>query len=1070
MFKRLKFLFFLSVFFISVIGNANKPELLFDHITSKDGLSHSWVTHIYKDSYGYMWFATEGNGINKYDGHNFTVYKHNPKDRNSLTDNLVTFIYEDKKRNLWIGTQYGLNIYDRELDKFKPYTNLYDRYVGGMCEMNNGKLYLTTVHDLIILDTEDESVDFIIEESENLQYTFSENCMLQYTKNKFLIGTTEGLISIESTSNNITPLLKDINVRSLYKDSNGNIWIGTEKNGLFCMTCSKNDSTKPLFKNYKYNPNNENKISNAVILKIQEDHKGFLWIATESDGINLLDLNNTNEKEPIFYHYRSDSGNESGLSSNSIQDIYIDKNQNTIWIGTFNRGIDYYNKIMYKFNTIRNNPNSSNSLNNNNVHVFYEEGENLWIGTSEGLNIHNRRNNKWQHFRHEENNSKSIGARGVYAIFKDNRQNMWIGTWGGGLNLFNENNETFTRYLHDKNKENSISSNNVFDITEDKEGTLWIATMGGGVNLFNYNTKTFEKYKENNNDNMNNINDWVTQITETSNGEIWFATYYGAYSINKEKKGVLHFRHMEDDPKSISSNSISTIFEDSKNNLWFGTESGLNFFNRDSSNFSLYSEEDGLPNNSIKGILEDNQGNLWLSTNNGLSKFISAVNKPKIPEFKNYSVEDGLQGNEFNGRACLKGKDGKFYFGGNNGFNVFYPDSIKENPHKPEIVFTDFLLFNNPVEIGKKDSPLKKHISRTKQIVLSYKQSVITIKYAALNFIVPEKNKYAYMLVGFDKDWNYVGNKKEATYTNLDPGKYLFRVKGSNNDGVWNEKGASLQIIITPPFWQTIWFRLISIVLIILAVYTIYLFRVRNIVAHGRELEKKVEERTEDLRKSNQELEDFAYIVSHDLKAPLRGINELAEWITDDYQEKLDKEGKENLKMLRERAVRMNDMIQGILEYSRIGRTEGKEEKVDLNKLLKEVVYLLAPHDNIKIKIENKLPKYTADRTRLTQLFENLLSNAIKHAGKPEGIIKVTCEEKPNEWKFGISDNGPGIERKHWDKIFKLFQSLDPDPKNKSTGIGLTIVKKILDLYKGRIWIESEKGRGTSFYFTLPKQ
>ncbi|MEJ2567380.1 MAG: two-component regulator propeller domain-containing protein, partial [candidate division WOR-3 bacterium] len=1034
----------------------------------KDGLSHSWVTHIYKDSYGYMWFATEGNGINKYDGHNFTVYKHNPKNKKSLTDNLVTFIYEDKKRNLWIGTQYGLNIYDRELNKFKAYMNLYDRYVGGMREIDNGKYYVTTVHDLIILDKATKSIDFIIEESDNLPYTFSENAMLKYTKNKFLIGTTDGLFSIESTNNNISPILKNISVKSLYKDSKGNIWIGTERDGLFCMTARKNDSTKPSFKNYKHDPNNENSISNAVILKVQEDHKGFLWIATESDGINLLDLDSINVKEPIFYHYRSNSSNKSGLSSNSVQDIYIDK-QNTIWIGTFNRGIDYYNKIMYKFKTVKNNPDSSNSLSNNNIHAFYEEGKNLWIGTSDGLNIYNENKNKWQHLKYEENNSKSIGARGVYTIFRDSRKNMWIGTWGGGLNLLNENTQTFTRYLHDKNKEGSISSNNIFDVTEDKDGELWIATMGGGVNKFNYKTKTFEKYESNNKDNINAINDWVTEIIESHNGEIWVATYYGAYLLNKEKKGVLHFRHMEDDPKSISSNSVVTIFEDTKNNLWFGTESGLNIFNRDNNNFSFYSEEDGLPNNSIKGILEDDHGNLWISTNKGLSKFIDAVNKPKTPKFKNYSVEDGLQGNEFNGRTCIRGKDGRLYFGGINGFNVFYPDSIKENPYKPEVVFTDFLLFNNPVKIGEEDSPLKKHISRTKEIVLSYKQSVISIKYSALNFMAPEKNQYAYILEGFDKDWNYVGNKREATYTNLDPGKYVFRVKGSNNDGVWNEKGASLKIIITPPFWQTIWFRLTIIALTILAIYGAYLIRVRNIVAYGRKLEKKVAERTEELKKSNEELENFAYIVSHDLKAPLRGINELAEWITDDYQDKLDKEGKENLKMLRERAIRMDDMIQGILEYSRIGRTEGKHEKVDLNKLLDEVIDLLAPPDNVKIEIENKLPEYTADRTRLIQLFQNLLSNAIKHAGKPKGTIKITCEEKPTEWKFGVSDNGPGIERKHWDKIFKIFQTLDPDPKNKSTGIGLTIVKKILDLYKGRIWVESEKGKGTTFFFTLPK-
>ena len=1063
-FKNLLFLFTIFVYGDTL---AQGPKFQFNHITSKDGLSHSWVTHIYKDSYGYMWFVTENNGINKYDGYNFKVYKHEPKDKKSLTDNLVTFIYEDKKGNIWVGTQYGLNIYDRDLDEFTPYGNLRDRYVSGMCERHDGNFYITTLHDLFVLNPENKSIDFIITERDNLPYNFNEDVILKYAKNKLLIGTSAGLLSIESTTNNITPILKDIRVRSLYKDSKENIWIGTERNGLFCMTYSKNDSTKPVFKNYKHDPDNENSISGAVILKIQEDNKGFLWIATESDGINLLDLNNINKKEPIFYHYRNVPNDNSSISSNSVHDIYIDK-QNTIWISTYYGGIDYYNKMLYKFEWVKNKPDNNNTLSNKKVNAFYEEGENLWIGTADGLNIYNRKNKKWKHFKHEEKNTKSIGATGIYAIFRDSRKNMWIGTWSGGLNLFNENKKTFTRYLHNSNDKTSISNNNVFDITEDKNGILWIATMGGGVNNLDYKTKSFTKYINKNNTNA--INDWVTEITESHNGDIWIATSYGVYLIKKEKEKISHFIHLENDPKSISNNSIITIFEDNKNNLWFGTASGLNIFNRNGRNFSLYCEKDGLPDNTIRGILEDNHGNLWLSTNKGISKFIDAVNKPELPVFKNFSVEDGLQGNEFNSRSCFKGKDGRLYFGGNNGFNVFHPDSLKVNHYEPEIIFTDFLLFNNPVEIGEKDSPLSKHISLTKEIALSYKQSVISIKYTALEFLTPEKCEYAVMLEGFDKKWNYVGSKREATYTNLNPGKYTLRVKGSNSDGIWSEKGASLKIIIIPPFWQTIWFRLIIITLMVLAVYGIHLIRVRNIINYGLELENKVEERTKELKRSNKELKEFAYIVSHDLKEPLRGIVQLTEWTLEDSRNELDEKSKEYLSMLKERTTHMNNMIQGILEYSRIGRMEGKMEKIDLNKLVQDTIDLLAPPDNIKILIENELPEYTADRTRLTQIFENLLSNAIKYMDKPEGVIKIGCTEEENQWKFSVSDNGPGIEEKYFEKIFKLFHTLEIEPEGKNTGIGLTIVKKIIDLYKGKVWVESKIGLGTTLYFTLPKK
>jgi len=1072
--KIIKFLFFLSLVFGSTVIEASQPVIRFRRITNRKGLSHDWVKSVYRDSYGYMWFGTRDDGLNKYNGRDFTIYKHKPgNDTTSLSNNIIQIIKEDKKQNLWVGTAYGINKYNRDLDRFEPYYPFYQsyyRYVNGFSEGNNGKIFLITLHDIILLDTKNDTISFIIKKSQKLPYTFIEKGIIKYSNNKFLLGTTDGLFLLDVTNkNNITPVIKDIHVRAMYKDSKENIWIGTVKNGLFRITYKEKGSTEMSIKNFVNDNDNKYSLSAGEITALNEDNNGFLWIGTGNDGLNLLELKTSNTRQPVFYHYKSDPYNESTLTSNSITTIYKDF-EGTMWIGTFNGGINYYNEILFKFNLVKKNSNTSNSLNSNKVNTFYEEGENLWIGTENGLNIYIRKNNKWLHFTHNKKDKSSISSNAVWAIFRDSRKNMWIGTWAGGLNLFEDKKKTFTHYLHNKGDKSGISSNNIFDITEDKGGVLWVPTMGGGLDRFDYKTKTFKAYKNNIDDTTSILNDWVRGILISRDGEIWVGTCSGLDLFDKEKEIFHHFRHLDENPKSLSSNDVITAFEDSKNNVWVGTETGLNLLNPGSSNFVLYSEKDGLPNNVIRGILEDNHGNLWISTNKGLSKFVNAINRPENPEFINYTREDGLQGNSFNSRSCFKDKNGKLYFGGNNGFNVFYPDSIKENTNKPEIVFTDFLIFNKPVEIGKEDSPLKKHISVTKQIVLSYKHSVISIKYAALNFLAPEKNQYAYMLEGFDKNWNYVGNKREVTYTNLNPGRYTFRVKGSNNDGVWNEKGTSLKIIITPPFWKTIWFRLTMIVLTLLAIYGVYLIRVKNIVLYERELEKKVEERTEDLKKSNQELEEFAYIVSHDLKAPLRGITQLSDWIYKDYTDVLDKEGKENLELLRERTKRMNALIQGILQYSRVERKEGKAEKVDLNELVEEVIDLLSPPDNIKIMVADKLPEYAADRSRLTQVFQNLISNAIKHMDKEEGLIKIGCAEKDKEWEFNISDNGPGIDKKYQEKIFKIFQRLDPKEGNDSTGIGLTIVKKIVEMYGGRIWVESTKDKGSAFYFTLLKK
>jgi len=1074
MVKIIKGLFFLSLIFDSMVIKANKPIIQFKRITGIEGLSHDWVKSIYRDSYGYMWFGTGNDGLNKHNGRDFTIYKHKPgNDTSSLSNNLIQIIKEDKKQNLWVGTAYGINKYNRDLDRFEPYYPFYQsyyRYVNGFSEGNDGKFFLITLHDIILLDTKNDTISFIIKESQKLPYTFVEKGIIKCSNNKFLLGTTNGLFLLDVTNkNDIMPVIKDIHVRAMYMDSKENIWIGTVKNGLFRITYKGKGSTEMSIKNFVNDNDNKYSLSAGEITALNEDNNGFLWIGTGNDGLNLLKLETLNTRQPIFYHYKSDPYNESTLTSNSITIIYKDFEE-TMWVGTFNGGINYYNEILFKFDLVKKNSNTSNSLNSNKVNTFYEEGENLWIGTENGLNIYNRKNNEWHHFTHNKKDKSSISSNAVWAIFRDSRKNIWIGTWAGGLNLFRDKNKTFTHYLHNKEDKSSISSNNIFDIAEDKSGVLWIPTMGGGLDRFDYKTKTFKAYKNDIDDTTSILNDWVREVLISRDGEIWVVTCSGLDLFDKEKENFRHFRHLDEKPKSLSSNDVVTAFEDSKKNIWVGTETGLNLLNRDSSNFVLYSEKDGLPNNVIRGILEDNHGNLWIITNKGLSKFVNAINRPENPEFINYTREDGLQGNSFNSRSCFKDKNAKLYFGGNNGFNVFYPDSIKENTNKPGIVFTDFLIFNKPVEIGKEDSPLEKHISVTKQIVLSYKHSVISIKYAALNFLAPEKNRYAYMLEGFDKDWNYVGNKREATYTNLNPGMYTFRAKGSNNDGIWNEKGTSLTIIITPPFWQTIWFRLLMLLIILLVIYSVYSIRVKNIVEYGQKLEAEVEKRTEDLNKSNKELEDFAYIVSHDLKAPLRGINELSEWISEDYSGVLDKEGKEDLEMLKERASKMNDMIQGILEYSRIGRMEGKPGEIDLNELVRDTIDLLSPPENIKIEIENKLPEYTADRTRLTQLFQNLLSNAIKHLDKPKGIIKVGCLSKEKEWEFSISDNGPGIEKQYFEKIFKMFQTLKADPTGKSTGIGLTIVKKIIDLYEGRIWLKSELGKGTTFYFTLPKK
>ena len=862
MFKKL-LLAFLIFQFCNI--NAQKPRIKFRHLKVEDGLSQSWVKSICQDKYGFMWFGTN-HGLNKYDGYNFTVYTHNPQNENTIRDNSIETIYEDKNGNLWIGTAKGLNLYDREKDRFIHHTFWPQNLLTDILELEDGRLFITTLsRGLYLVNPKNNHTISFLDNTNNSANIdpISINC-ITIDKNGFIwLGTSQNGLCLLDTLNNMfiyynnnknNPLsISDNHIASICTDSKDRIWIGTRNNGLDLFQYEKEHPEKGIFIHYKHNPNDQSSISNGAVISLLADKQGYLWVGTENGGLDILDLNQLDKDNCIFYHYRHNPYNNFSLSNNSIHSLYQDRN-GSIWIGTFGDGINIYNKLAVKFIHHTHDPNNVNSLSNNFVNVFFEDDDHLWIGTEGGLNRFDKKSRTYKHYVHDPNDDKTISSNSVWAINKDSKGNIWIGTWAGGLNLCNLKNDTFTRFKYKKNIPGSLGNNNIFSILEDRDENLWVATMGGGINLFDHQNKTFKKYLHNENEKSSLSNNWIHTLFETSYGEIWLSASNSVDLFDKEKETFLHFKHDDNDTRSISCDDVNIFFEDSKKNLWIGTSRGLNVFNRNDSSFSYYLEEHGLPNDQINGILEDTHDNLWISTNNGISKFVHGIEKPEKPIFKNYNISDGLQGNEFRARSCWKGQDGRMYFGGKNGFNVFHPDSLKENWYVPPVYITNFFLFNRRIEIGASDSLLKSNINQKQKIAFSYKQSVFSFEYAALNYVIPEKNQYAYILDGFDQDWNYVGNQRMATYTNLDPGQYIFRVKGSNNDGIWNEEGTSIKIIITPPFWKTLWFRIPIFLIFITLIYSIYKIRVRNIENHRHELENKVKERTKELSKKALEL------------------------------------------------------------------------------------------------------------------------------------------------------------------------------------------------------------------------
>jgi signal transduction histidine kinase/ligand-binding sensor domain-containing protein len=989
--------------------NAGTSNIKFGQLKVKDGLSQSWVTCICQDSYGFMWFGTGGNGVNKYDGYEFQVYKNNPRKEHSLTNNLINAIYEDSKRNLWVGTQLGLNLYDREQDCFKGFPELQSVYVTGFYETDRNVLFVSTINNIYEINLDDHSVIRYCEEFGGCLQGIFADAIVEGAQGNLWQGSSQGLYLLDTLNRAYTIFrhdaanpnsLGDDVITSMAKDTQGRIWMGTESGGLSLMQRYNDGSGQPEFINFMHNPSDKNSISDGSVLAMLDDGKGNLWIGIENGGLDILDLHELESGNIRFIHYKNDIDDETSISYNSIYSLFRD-DQETIWIGTYGGGLSYYNELLFKFDHYTYKNSRSGSISNNIVNVIYKGSDYFWIGTEGGLNILNFRSNTIDDFTHYGNTRLGIGKNAVWAILEDSRQNLWIGTWAGGLFVYNKISGKVTRFRNDPDDPQSISSDNVFGILEGKDGYLWIATMNGGLDRYDYKTNTFKSYRVDFT-NQNSISgDWVRTLLEDTYGELWISTSSGISLFDRKAGEFINFTNDPDNLKSISYSSAIVLFEDSKRNIWLGTEAGLNAFIREDTSFIHYQEVDGLPDNSVKGICEDDHGNLWLSTNKGISKFVDGINKPEKPAFVNYSMDDGLLGDEFNRRASYKDENGFLYFGGIKGLDVFHPDSLKKNTYEPPVVLTDFLLFNKPVAINAKDSPLKKHIGITDEIVLSHDQSVITLKFAALNYLFPEKNCYKYLLKGFDEQWNDVGTKREATYTNLDPGKYYFQVRGSNSDGVWNDKGVSLKITILPPWYRTIAAIIFEVLLFIGLLMTIYYIRVRGLRMQKFRLENLVNVRTQEIKNKNQILHNQAAELNEAnviLEEKQQQIEEQNEMLLDKTKKlndtnKLLGKRQEFIRNQAEKLIQTNDTLKTLnATKDKFFSIIAHDLKNPFNSILGFCEIVLLKYDSMEEEKKKKLIEVVYESAQnVYELLENLLQWSRSQTGniqfKPELFV-----------------------------------------------------------------------------------
>ncbi len=723
--------------------------------------------------------------------------------------------------------------------------------------------------------------------------------------------------------------------------------------------------------------------------------------------------------------------------------------------------------------------------------IYIDKDNKLLIGTYGGISIWDRKKNNFKNISNTPGCKNCLSNNRVRSIIEDREGLIWIGTWGGGANRYDKRTNQFKVFLNDSTNSKTIGDNFVRMIYQDKKGVLWFATERG-ISKYDKKTESFFTYHPDYNNPRGLQDNHIIVIYEDNFNNFWLGTEKGLVLFDSEKEEFTTFSNNPKDSTTISSNRIISITEDNNHNLFIGTYGGgLNKFNYNNKTFTALREKDGLPNDVIYGILVDEENNLWLSTNNGLSKYIQ-----KESQFQNYNITDGLQDNEFNGGAYFKSKESEMFFGGPNGLTIFKPNEIKTNSNIPPIVITDFKIYGVNYN-------LPEDISVTKEIILSHNQNYISFEFAALEFSNAKDNEYKFKLEGFDKNWNYSGNRRFTSYTNLSPGEYTFKVIGSNNDQLWNTVGASLKIKIIPPFYDTFGFKIFLGLFLIGTIFIIFQWRVRSVAKQNIRLEKLVEQRTkelninkiqleqindeqkrllEDLSNSEIELRELNAnkdkifsIISHDLKSPFNSILGFSNILVDEYYRLPESERLEMLQFINLSSKQYFSLLNNLLQWANFKKDnfEIDSEKIELKKIIIDNMNLLQPNaidKNIKIEIDiSDRCIVFSDKNTLSSVIQNLVSNAIKFT-KENGIIKISSCQDNSFAIVNVEDDGIGIEEENLEKLFRddIIYSTKGTKDEKGTGLGLLLVKELVEKNGGKIWVESKLNVGTKFSFSIP--
>lgn len=1059
--------------------NAN-ASLRFQTLSLEHGLPQATALSLLQDQQGFIWIGTE-DGLARYDGYELRVFKNDPDQVHSLSHNYISTLSEDRDGGIWIGSRGGF------VDRFDPQSERFSRLVlGGPATQRSpvravladsrGDIWIGTLgNGLFRYRTANQELQHFVHSGEATGSLPHDRVRVIYEdrEGRIWIGTlggglsrfdaeSERFLTIEDSADSDFAI--DKHILSLAQHGNGELWIGT-RTGVVILD-PDTSQLRPLTL-----PGAATTLPQKPVSSLLFSRDGGLWIG--SNGAGLFELA---AQESTLNSFRHDKQSNTSIGADRLYDILEDREGN-LWIGTHSGGVSRAVPATRRFQHQFHRAGDDNSLNANNIFAITQDrAGNTWLGTiGGGLNRIDAETGAFSALLKADSGAAGLSSNNIIAVLEDRDGKIWAGTVGNGIDIYDPSNQSFRNLRNDKNDPASLGGNVVVVLHQDSKGDVWVGTNRGGLSRLRHGEKVFQTYRFDAEDETSLSHNAVRSIAEDSRGQIWIGTRGGLNRYLPDSDSFERIVHQPENNNSLSDNVVRVIVEDRRGDLWIGTQQGLNQFSPGEGRFRHYREKDGLPNNVIYGIVEDNNGKLWMSTNRGLSNF-----DPGTGRFRNFEASDGLQSNEFNSGAYFKAADGELFFGGINGFNRFMPDAIAIDQQAPVVVLTGFLLMNQSVAVAAdptSGSPSKStaeqwflpaSISHNPALTLNHRQNLITFEFSALHFTNSSKNRYAYRLQGWDRDWIVTDHRKRfATYTNLPGGDYRLQVKASNADGVWNETGTSIDLTVLPPPWLSPW------------AYAAYALALLAIIAWFVRHQNRKVEREQELNLRLQQLDalkdEFLASTSHELRTPLHGVIGLTESLIDGATGPLPDATQQNLAMVVASSKRLANLVNDILDFSKLKNRdiELHRQNTDLYLLAEEVITLSRHLTGDKdLNLINGIAADTravwADEDRVLQVLHNMVGNALRFTS--QGSIKIEAEPQGDEIRVSVIDTGVGISADDQAHIFESFQQVEADSLQHrgGTGLGLAISKKLVELHGGKIGVTSSPGEGSRFWFTLP--